>query len=71
MVDDLEKARPDQVDAILKRAVACAVTEEEHRRLDAFKELDGWQRYHAAGIIVIDTATEKPVDLKVIVGIQA
>ncbi len=46
-----------QVDAILAEAVACTVTLEEHLRLRDFDHLDGWDRYKAAGITVIDTET--------------
>lgn len=60
MVTELENAGPDQIDTILERAVGCTVTEEEHSRLSKLgKEYDGWVRYEKAGIVVIDTKTNK------------
>lgn len=53
---------PEAVEMVLTHfAIACTVTSDEHRRL-AYAEranpaLAGWERYHAAGIEVIDTAT--------------
>ena len=55
MIAALEKAGSDEVDNILKRAIACTVTVEEHDRLSKFKGYDGWDRYQKAGIEVIDT----------------
>jgi len=46
------------VKRILKKAVACVVTEDEHRRLDRVSRenprLEGWKRYKVAGIRVYD-----------------
>lgn len=53
---------PDAVEMVLTHfAIACTVTSDEHRRLAhaerANPALTGWNRYHAAGVEVIDTAT--------------
>jgi hypothetical protein len=52
-------AEPQRVGEILATAVACVVTREEHRRLSeatrADPSLEGWDRYAAAGIEVVDT----------------
>jgi hypothetical protein len=41
------------LDAVIERAQCCVVSEEEHRRLGAVSaEIDGWERYRAAGISV-------------------
>jgi hypothetical protein len=51
---------PDRVEDVVTRAIACVVTREEHRQLSALSrarpDLDGWARYEAAGIEVIDLA---------------
>lgn len=51
---------PDRVDDVIARAIGCVVTRTEHRRLTevgrARPELDGWARYEAAGIEVVDLA---------------
>jgi hypothetical protein len=60
MVDTLLEAKPDAIDGILKRAVGCTITKDEHARLNGFKYLDGWDRYRAAGIVVINMETGKP-----------
>lgn len=61
MVADLEKATPQKVDVILKKACGCTVTVKEHGRLSTFAKYDGWARYRKAGIVVIDTQTGKRV----------
>jgi hypothetical protein len=62
MIARLEKAAPHQVNAILKKAAGCTVTNKEHARLSKFdKEYDGWTRYWKARIKVIDTQTDKRV----------
>jgi len=61
MIAALEKATPDEVDDILKTAVGCTVTKEEHDRLSKFDEEYGWERYRKAGITVIDTRTGERV----------
>jgi hypothetical protein len=60
MLDALMEAKPEGVDAILRNAVGCTVTKEEHYLLDRYKHLDGWERYKQAGIVVIDMETGKP-----------
>ena len=61
MVDDLlEAVSPEAVDDILKKAVGCTITKDEHTRLNQFKDLDGWVRYQRAGITVVDAVTDKP-----------
>lgn len=60
MSDALLAAKPEDIDEILKNAVGCTVTEEEHDRLGGFKHCDGWERYRKAGIVVIDTETGRP-----------
>src|SRR6266536_2718249 len=48
-------AYPDQVDDILRKAVACIVTPAEHERLKAFDATHyGWERYLAASNDVYD-----------------
>jgi hypothetical protein len=62
-------AEPDRVEEIMAMAVACLVTRDEHVRLTAVTqaqpELDGWNRYAAAGIEVVDLSAaggpKKPV----------
>jgi hypothetical protein len=61
MIAALEKATPNEVDDILKTAVACTVTTEEHTRLSEFDEEYGWERYRKAGIVVIDRQTRERV----------
>ena len=66
MISDLI-ANPEQVDRIAARAVACVVTKEEHERLHKIeRELDGWERYKRAGIVVIDTQTGSEADLNAV-----
>lgn len=52
---------PGRADEIAELAVACTVTKAEHTLLTALSgrhaELDGWDRYRAVGIDVVDTAT--------------
>lgn len=53
---------PSAVEWVLTHfAIACTVTTDEHRLLAradrAAPELVGWERYHAAGVEVIDMAT--------------
>ena len=62
MIEALLQATPEGIDDILENAVGCTVTKDEHDRLDQFKNLDGWERYSRAGIVVIDTEAEKPLE---------
>jgi len=57
MVQDLLHAGPADVEGILKNAIACTITKDEHLSLNAYAHLDGWERYRAAGIAVIDSKT--------------
>jgi hypothetical protein len=57
MIRELTICRPEDVDKILSKAVACTITKEEHALLDKHKEVDGWDRYRRAGITVIDIKT--------------
>ena len=50
MADKLLNGSQSDIAAILEPAVGCTITEEEHRLLDKHDHLDGWARYHAAGI---------------------
>lgn len=60
MIAALEDAPERKIDIILKKAIACTVTAQEHKRLSRFdKEHDGWVRYKNAEIGVIDTKTGK------------
>jgi hypothetical protein len=63
MVADLlaAKGNPINIDKILETAIGCTITKEEHSELDDYKKYDGWERYHKAGITVIDMETGKPL----------
>ena len=61
MIAALEKAAPHEVDDLLKSAIGCTVTIEEHTLLSKFDEEYGWARYRKAGIVVIDTQTGERV----------
>jgi hypothetical protein len=61
MIAALEKAAPHEIDDILKTAIGCTVTIEEHTRLSKFDEEYGWAPYRKAGITVIDTQTGERV----------
>jgi hypothetical protein len=54
-------AEPHRLEEFARRAVGCVVTREEHKRLTALgvarPELDGWARYEAAEIRVVDCET--------------
>jgi hypothetical protein len=58
---------PHRLEELAKRAVGCVVTREEHKRLTALgiarPELDGWARYEAAQIRVVDCQTRRLIDL--------
>jgi hypothetical protein len=66
MVDELFAAKNEQeIEEILHKAVACVVTDQENIRLAEFHEqYYGWERYILAGIKVIDTITNKELNLK-------
>lgn len=66
MIARLVKAAPrkKEVEEILRNAIGCTVTLQEHRRLAKFdKEYDGWERYLRARIEVIDTRKNRRVKL--------
>jgi hypothetical protein len=44
---------------ILHSAIVCAVTADEHSKLGPYNGGDGWQRYAAGGIQVIDRTSGK------------
>lgn len=54
-------AEPHRLEELARRAIGCVVTREEHKRLNALgvarPDLDGWQRYEAAEIHVVDCET--------------
>jgi hypothetical protein len=55
-------AEPERAREILKCAIACVVTVEEHKRLTKVAEsIHGWDRYHSIRIEVVDTDDEKVV----------
>jgi hypothetical protein len=55
-------AQPDQVERILRGAVACLVTKDEHDRLTLFDRTHvGWDRYQAAGVPVVDALTQEVI----------
>lgn len=53
-------AEPDRVEEILADSVACVVTKEEDARLRQVpRGIEGWERYHRAGIAVWDAANDR------------
>jgi hypothetical protein len=54
MIRRLLASQPDEVEAILGEAVACTITRKEHRLLNQYKHLDGWERYSRANIAYIE-----------------
>ena len=61
MIDELLQAKPEELDGILKNAIGCTVTIEEHSRLVPFDHEYGWNRYRKAGIVVVDTESGERV----------
>lgn len=60
MIDALLVAKPEELDGILRCAVGCTVTIDEHLRLSQFDdEHAGWDRYRKARVSVKDTETAK------------
>lgn len=59
---------PESADELLNCAVACTVTVAEHERLTEHSRLnpqiDGWARYDALGLSVVDTSSGERVNLK-------
>ena len=64
LVDRLMK-NPRSLQSVVTTAVGCVVTKEEHIRLSAASrknsKLDGWARYRAARVPVIDTVSGRPL----------
>ena len=61
LIAELLGSEPD-LDNIIKQALCCIVTEDEHKRLHRIdKSVDGWARYRAAGIVVYDMLDESRV----------
>jgi hypothetical protein len=59
---DAMLAEPRHADEILRGAIACIVTVEEHARLTALgPHSAGWERYRAASIDVFDMLTDTPL----------
>ena len=56
-------AHPDQVYEIMASSLACIVSTAEHDLLKPFDHLDGWPRYAAAGLEVLDMNDGTAVDL--------
>ncbi len=58
---------PEKVDEIVKEAVGCVVTQDEHAILSQidrdFSGLEGCERYQEAGITVLDTSKKPPAKL--------
>jgi hypothetical protein len=63
MIDELVKAKPEEVDSILKRAIGCTITDDEHDRLKSFDYEYGWKRYQKARLVVIDRKSGKKLKL--------
>jgi hypothetical protein len=60
MIDKLLSA-PQDVDRILKDAIGCTVTLDEHNSLRKFDEkCYGWGRYRQADVPVVNTETDEP-----------
>jgi hypothetical protein len=58
MIDALMKAKPEEVPGIVKDAVGCTVTIDEHRLLSTFDgKHEGWERYRKAKVAVTNTET--------------
>jgi hypothetical protein len=50
MIAALEKAAPHEVDEVLKSAIGCTVTVEEHTRLSKFDKEYGWSAIEKQGL---------------------
>ena len=59
---------PINIEKYLKDVVGCVVTVNEHNLLSIAEksnpELDGWDRYKAAGIVVYDMEQIPPIEVK-------
>lgn len=56
--------RPNEATKTLELAIGCVVTRDEHEKLRAVRDQEGWGRYRAAGIRVYDLAGEAPLLLE-------
>jgi len=56
-------AHPERVEEVMASSVACVVSTAEHQQLEPFNDLDGWPRYLAAGLTVLDMADGTALDL--------
>jgi hypothetical protein len=62
MIDKLVQANSEEeVEGILKTAIGCTVTLDEHIRLNKFDDEYGWPRYRKAGIAVRNIETGEQV----------
>lgn len=61
MIEELLQSEPTGLDNILANAIGCTVTVEEHKRLAAYEDEYGWERYRKARVIVVDTMTGTPL----------
>lgn len=50
---------PKKSNFIIKKAIGCLVTKEEHNKLNKVKNLEGWERYKKVNIKVYDTKSKK------------
>jgi hypothetical protein len=63
LIRELLGPSPD-LDRIIERAHCCVVTRDEHERLSRVdEEVEGWERYRAAGITVYDMLDQTKMDL--------
>lgn len=64
LIDELLDA-PKNLDAIMKNAIGCVVSEAEHKLLTKISRtkpgVQGWKRYISAKITVIDRKTGRPL----------
>lgn len=56
-------ADPATVGEVMASSLACIVSVGEHEALKPYDHLDGWARYAAAGISVLDMADGSALDL--------
>jgi hypothetical protein len=63
-VISLPSARPCCRGDPRKRGIGCTITKDEHRLLNAYADLDGWERYWAAGNGLIDSKTGEVFKLR-------
>lgn len=63
MIDELLEAMPSEIERLLTKATGCIVTLEESHQLAKQDIHYGWERYRRAGIVVLDTAHDPPVEI--------